>query len=167
MDYWSHNLNADFALKYCLFRAVKLSKNANLDKNKMLCCGYVIGFNSCWIFSIQNFDWSRFVILFDVVNSSLPHIGNRKKDISILNEKQTQKSDDTTITAEAKYPTNTTNIRNKLFLVCIIIEARRFLYAYSVKTHRLKAKESEIKSYTLCLDNISKDLTIDNMKKLD
>ena len=160
MDYWSHNLNADFALKYCLFRAVKLSKNANLDNNKMLCCGYVIGFNSCWIFSIRNFDWSRFVILFDVVNSSLPHIGNRKKDISILNEKQAQKS-------EAKYPTNTTNIRNKLFLVCIIIEARRFLYAYSVKTHRLKAKESEIKSYTLCLDNISKDLTIDNMKKLD
>ena len=100
MDYWSHNLNADFALKYCLFRAVKLSKNANLDNNKMLCCGHVIGFNSCWIFSIQNFDWSRFVILFDVDNSSLPHIGNRKKDISILNEKQAQKS-------EAKYPTNT------------------------------------------------------------
>ena len=34
------------------------------------------------------------------------HIDNKNKDILILGEGQTQISDDTTLTAEAKYPTN-------------------------------------------------------------
>ena len=33
------------------------------------------------------------------------------------------------------------------------------------KIYQFKAKDSEIKDYTLCLDKISKDFTIDNMKK--
>ena len=31
--------------------------------------------------------------------------------------------------------------------------------------HQFKAKNSEIKDYTLCVGNISKDSTINNMKK--
>ena len=31
--------------------------------------------------------------------------------------------------------------------------------------HQLKAKDSEIKPYLLCLGNIAKDFKIDNMKK--
>ena len=31
--------------------------------------------------------------------------------------------------------------------------------------YQLKAKDSEIKDYTLCLSNISKDFTINSMKK--
>ena len=31
--------------------------------------------------------------------------------------------------------------------------------------HRLKAKDSEIKRYPLCLGSISKDVSVDNMKK--
>ena len=31
--------------------------------------------------------------------------------------------------------------------------------------YQLKAKDSEIKDYTLCLGNISKDFTINSMKK--
>ena len=34
-----------------------------------------------------------------------------------------------------------------------------------LKIYQFKAKDSEIKDYTLCLDKISKDFTIDNMKK--
>ena len=30
--------------------------------------------------------------------------------------------------------------------------------------YQLKAKDSEIKSYPVCVGNISKDFTIDNMK---
>ena len=32
LDTWSRNLNTDFTLVDCLFRAVKLTKNANTDK---------------------------------------------------------------------------------------------------------------------------------------
>ena len=38
-------------------------------------------------------------------------------------------------------------------------------YVIVRKIYQFKAKDSEIKDYTLCLDNISKDFTIDNMKK--
>ena len=31
---WSRNLNTDSTLKNCLFRSVKLAKNADLDKHK-------------------------------------------------------------------------------------------------------------------------------------
>ena len=35
------------------------------------------------------------------------------------------------------------------------------------KVHQFKAKNSEIKNYALCLSNVSKDFTINNMKKQD
>ena len=31
--------------------------------------------------------------------------------------------------------------------------------------YQFKAKDSEIKPYSLCLDNISKDFTLDNLEK--
>ena len=37
----------------------------------------------------------------------------------------------------------------------------------AVKMHQFTAKYSEIKPYPLCLGNISKDLTINNMKNTD
>ena len=41
----------------------------------------------------------------------------------------------------------------------------RFLFANGTKIYQFKAKNSEIKDYALCLGNISKDFTINNMKK--
>ena len=35
----------------------------------------------------------------------------------------------------------------------------------AVSYYKFKAKDSEIKEYPLCLGNVSKDFTIDNMKK--
>lgn len=40
------------------------------------------------------------------------------------------------------------------------------LYAKGVKIHQFKAKGSERKPYPLRLGNISKDFTVDNMKKI-
>ena len=40
--------------------------------------------------------------------SSSVHIDNKNKDILILDERPTQRLDDTTLTAEAKYPINVT-----------------------------------------------------------
>ena len=44
------------------------------------------------------------VIIFGADMSSSVHIENKIKDILILGEGQTQRLDDTTLTAEAKYP---------------------------------------------------------------
>ena len=40
-----------------------------------------------------------------------------------------------------------------------------FVYVNATKRYQFKAKDSEIKSYLLCLRNISKYFTIGNLKK--
>ena len=40
-----------------------------------------------------------------------------------------------------------------------------FLYAYVMKIYQFKANDSALVSYPLCLGNISKDITNNNMKK--
>ena len=40
-----------------------------------------------------------------------------------------------------------------------------FLFANAVKICQFKAKDSEVKIYSLCLGNNSNDFTINNMKK--
>ena len=39
------------------------------------------------------------------------------------------------------------------------------MFANATKLYQFKAEDSEIKEYTLCLGNISKDFKINNMKK--
>lgn len=43
--------------------------------------------------------------------------------------------------------------------------ANSFLYENGIQIYHFKAKDSEIKPYPLCVGNISKYFTIDNMKK--
>ena len=43
--------------------------------------------------------------------------------------------------------------------------ANSYLFVNSTEIHKFKAKDSEILAYSLCLGNISKDWSIDNMKK--
>ena len=47
----------------------------------------------------------------------------------------------------------------------IIMESTVFFFVNATKIYQLKAKDSEIKDYALCLCNVSKDFTINNMKK--
>ena len=39
------------------------------------------------------------------------------------------------------------------------------MFVNATKVYQFKAKNSEIKDYALCLGNVSKDFTINNMKK--
>ena len=41
-----------------------------------------------------------------------------------------------------------------------------FLFDNAAKMYQFKVKDSEIKPYLLCLDNISQNFTINNMKKI-
>ena len=93
------------------------------------------------------------------------HIDNKNKDILILDEGTTQILGDTTLTAEAKYPINFTQSR-KRFVLSLHYNARNnFLFVNATKIYQFKAKDSEIKDYTLCLGNISKEFAINNIKK--
>ena len=43
--------------------------------------------------------------------------------------------------------------------------SKKFLFVNATKLYQSKAKNSEIKDYALCLGNVSKDFTINNIKK--
>ena len=90
------------------------------------------------------------------------HIDNENKDISILGEGPTQGVDDTTLTAAAKYSINFTQPRKRFVLSLHYNESNSLMLQ---KIYRFKTKDPEIRDYALCVGNISKDFTINNMKK--
>ena len=86
----SSNVN-DLTIKNCLFGAVILTKNADIEKYKY--SGYGIGFDRRSSFSFQN------VLIFGVDMSTSTHIDNKKKDILVLGRGPTQGLE-STLTAE-------------------------------------------------------------------
>ena len=107
------------------------------------------------------------VIIFGANMSSSVHIDNINKDILILGEKLTQGLDDTTLTAEGKYPVNLTQSKKRFALSLHHNGSKSFLFVNATKISQFKAKDSEIKDYPLCLGNIWKYFTVNNMKKQD
>ena len=84
LNTWSKNLNVDFTLQDCLFGAVKLTTNADADK--YFYSAYGVGFDSCLLFLLTNFDWGKYSITFVEDDSSSLHIDDHKKDILDLGE---------------------------------------------------------------------------------
>ena len=97
--------------------------------------------------------------------SSSVDIENKNKDILILGEGPTQGLDDTTLTAESKYRINFAQSGKRFVLSLHYNRSNSFLFVNAKKMCQFKAKDSEIKAYTMCLGNISKDFTINNLKK--
>ena len=100
------------------------------------------------------------------MNSSV-HFDNKNKDILIHGEGPTQGLDDTTVIAEAKYPINFTQPNKRLVLSLHYNGSNSLLFVNATKIYQFEAEDSEIKYYALCLGNISKDFTTNNMKKQD
>ena len=146
-----------------MFRSVKLTKNADLDKYKYT--GYGIEFQSRSEFSFTDGSFGKKVIIFGADTSSFVHTANKGKGILILGEEPTQGLDDTTLTAEAKYPINFTQWGKRFVLSLHYTGSHSFLFVNATKIHQFKAKDSEIKDYAPCLGNFSKDFTINDMKK--
>ena len=163
LDRWSRYLDIDFVLGNCLFGSEKLTKNADPDKYKY--SGYGIGFDSRSQFSFVGGSMGKNVIVFGADMSSFVHVDNNEKDILILGEGPTLGSDVTTLTGEAKYPITFTPSNRRLLLSLHYNGSDSFLFVDATKIYQFKAKDSEIKKYPLSLDNVSKDFTIDDMKK--
>ena len=95
------------------------------------------------------------------------HVDNKKKDILILGEGPTQELDGTTLTAIKKYSINITENNKKICLSLHYNAANSYLFVNSTEIFKFIAKDSEIVTTPLCLGNISKDFSMDNMKKTE
>ena len=96
--------------------------------------------------------------------SSATKIANRKKDISILGKGPTQGLEHT-LSAEKLYSVNFTKENTKFCLSLHYNGANSYLFVNGKEIHKFTAKNSENNSYELCLGNISKNWSVDNMKK--
>ena len=97
------------------------------------------------------------------MNSSV-RINNKKKDVLILGKEPTQGLEHT-LTAEKMHSINVTVTAKRFCLSLHYDGANSYLFDNGIEIYKSKAKDSEIVASPLCLGNISKDWSIDNLKK--
>ena len=73
--------------------------------------------------------------------------------------------DDTTLTAEKKHSINFTEHNIKFCLSLHYKGANSYLFVNGAKVHKFKAKDSKINPVPLCLRNVLRDFSVNNMKK--
>ena len=88
--------------------------------------------------------------------SSSPHIVLGKGPIEGL---------ESTLTAEKIYSINFTLTKKKFCLSLDYNGASSYLFVNGIEIYKFKAKYSEIVAIPLCLGNVSKDWSVDNMKR--
>ena len=90
------------------------------------------------------------------------HIVNKKKNILGIGPAQGLEH---TLTSEKMYSINFTVTKKKFCLSLHYNGANSYLFVNGTEIYKFKAKDSEIVASPLCLGNISKDWSIDNMKR--
>ena len=128
----SRDLKTDFTLKDSLFGSVKLTKNADLDKNKYRGCGIRFEFKE---FSLTDGLVGKNVIIFGDYMSSSAHIDNKNKDDLILGKKPMQRLNHTALTIEAKYSINFSRSQRKFCLSLHYNRDNSFLFINATKIY--------------------------------
>ena len=145
-----------------MFGAVTLTQNADIEKYKY--SGYGIGFDRKSSFSFPSDGFGQNVLIFGADMSSSIHIDNKKKDILVIGRGPTQGLE-STLTAEKIYCINFTVTKKKFCLSLHYNGANSYLFVNGTQIIKFKAKDSKIVASPLCLGNISKEWSTDNMKK--
>ena len=94
--------------------------------------------------------------------SSSAHIDNKKKNILILGKAEGLEH---TLTAEKMYSINFTVTNKKICFRLHYNGANSYLFVNGTEIDKFKAKDSKILVGPICLGNILKDWSADNMKK--
>ena len=97
--------------------------------------------------------------------SSLTKIDNRRKDTLIHGKVPTQGSEHT-LSAEKLYSINFTEKKNKK--ICLSMRYNKengYLLVNGTEIIKFKSQDPEILPYPLCLGNISREWSVDDMKK--
>ena len=124
------NISSYPTSEICLFGAVSLALNVDIDKYKY--SGYGIGFDRKGTFSVGD-GFGRNCVISGVDMSSSVHVHNKKKYILILGEGPTQGLDGTTVTAERMYSINLSLHYNG---------ADSYLFVNGIEIVRFKTKDS-------------------------
>ena len=97
--------------------------------------------------------------------SSSKHIDNKRKDILILGIVPTQGLGEDSLTAEKMHSINFTVTKKKFCSSLHYKGANSYWFVNDTEIYKFKAKDSKIVPSPLCLRNISKDWSVDKMKR--
>ena len=97
------------------------------------------------------------------MNSSV-HATNKTKYIIVLGKDFTQGLDHTIYYAEKLYSISFTKSNTKLCLSLYYNGSNSYPFVNGTEIHKFKTKYSEIIAAPLCLENISRDFSVGNMK---
>ena len=162
--YIANEISKNYNISSYFFGAVSLTKNGDIDQYKY--SGYGVGFDKHGEFSFGN-GLGRNCIIFGADLSSSSHANNQKNNILVLGKDFVQGINGTTIYAEKLYKIKFTEKNKKFCLSLHYNGANSYLFVNGTEIHKFKAKDSEIVASPLCLGNITKDFSVDNMKKQD
>ena len=138
-----------------------MTKNVDIDKYGY--SGYGIGFDRRSSFSFPGGRFVQNVLIFGVYMSSSAHIDNKKK--KQLNSWKRTNTRIRTYNNCTKSVLNFTVTKKKFCLSLHYNGVNSYLFVNGTEIYKFKAKDSEIVASPLCLGNISKDWSTDNMKK--
>ena len=140
-----------------------MTKNADVSKYKYF--DYGIAFDRISSFSFPVDGDGQNILIFAVDMNSSTHIENKGKDVLILGKGRTQGLGGDSLTAEKMYSINFTRDNVKFCLSLHCNGANCYLFVNGTEIIKFKAKDSKIVASPLCLGNISKDWSTDNMRK--
>ena len=146
-----------------MFGAVSLTKHSDIDQYKY--SGYVIGSDRKGEFSFGSRVFGGNCIIFEADLTTFSHANKRKNNIFVLGKDFTQGVNGTTIYAEQLYKIIFTENNKNLCLSLHYNGANSYLFVNGTEIIKFKAKDSEIVVNLLCFGNISKDFSVDTMKK--
>ena len=159
----SHTINTDLTLRNCLYGALKMTKNSDVEKYKY--SGYGIGFDSIGSFSHSDGNNACNVIIFDADLSKKVHSSNKPSNILVLGKSIVQELNGKTLYAEEMYPVNFT-VTDKNFCLSLHYDGSvSRLFVNGKRKALFTTKDSEISPCPLCLRNISKDFSSPNTQK--
>ena len=104
-------------------------------------------------------------IIFGVDMNSSAHVDNKGKYILILGKGPTQGLGEHSLTAEKMYSINFSKDNIKFCLSLYYNGTNSYLFVNGTEIIKFTAKDSEIVATPLWLGNISKDWSVDNMRK--
>ena len=97
--------------------------------------------------------------------SSSPHIDNKGKGILVLGKGPSQGLE-STLTAEKTYSIDFTLTKKKFCLSLHYNGGNSYLFVNGTEIYKFKAKDFNILVGSICLGSISKDWSVDNMRKI-
>ena len=157
----SDTKTSNVTLENCLFSAIKLTKNADVDKYKY--SGYGIGFDSTGSFSHPSGGNDTKVIISGADLRSSEHANNKVDNLLVLGKAFMQGINSTTIYAVKMYSTNFTDDNKKFCLHLHHNGDNSYLFVNGKEIHKFEAKDSEVVPYPLCLGSLSKILEVGHM----